>query len=127
VNQLAAATRDERTELAAMLMFLQAAIGLVTVFGAMIVSFAFASPGMGIMTIVMLTGSGLWVLLGAGLVRRRPWARRGTLAAQWLGVAGGVIGLLLQVGTGLSLVAMCTNLGLPLLVIHLLRAKGEGP
>lgn len=97
---------DDRTEFAAMLLFLQAAIGVVTVLGAVVVSFAFASPAMGIMTLAMLAGSAFWMVLGTELLKGWSWARRTTLVLQWVGVAGGVIGLVLQLGTGLSLVAL---------------------
>lgn len=123
------AVRDpgSRIELAAMLLFLQAAIGVVTALGALVVSFAFASPVMGIMTLGMLAGSAFWVVLGTGLLKHWNWARRTTPIVQWIGVAGGLVGILLQLATGLSLVALCTNLGLPLLVIHLLRHPRVSP
>ncbi|HEV1997382.1 MAG TPA: hypothetical protein VGR61_04525 [Candidatus Dormibacteraeota bacterium] len=121
IDQITARAGDDRTELAAMLLFLQAAIGVVTALGALVVSFTFASPTMGIMTLAMLVGSAFWMVLGTGLLKEWRWARRTTLVLQWVGVAGGVIGMLLQLGTGLSLVALVTNLGLPLLVIRLLR------
>ena len=126
-DEVAVRAAGSRIELAAMLLFLQAALGVVTALGALVVSFAFASPVMGIMTLGMLAGSGFWVVLGAGLLRQWNWARRTTSIVQWIGVAGGVIGLLLQVGTGLSLVALVTNLGLPLLVIYLLRHTRVSP
>ena len=76
---------------------------------------ALAVPTMGAVALALL--------FGGGLVARRGWARRWTIALEWTCLAGSLLLFLLPIGTPRGLVALVVNLGLPVAVLWLLMGR----
>jgi hypothetical protein len=111
-----------RPEIAFVLLLLQATFWFIAGFSAL--PFVLAQEVfmlvLGAMSFA-LAGFAFW--LGVGLVRRRRWARRGTLILEWITLAGSLLLIALPIGANRGPVALMTNVALPLAVILLLRGK----
>lgn len=115
-------TETSRPEAAFVLLLLQATFWAGTALSA----FPFALAGelfmiaLGFATLMLAMSA---VLLGAGLIRRRPRARSWTVRLEAVCVIGYVLALAIPIGTNHGPVAVTVNAVLPLAVILLVRGK----
>lgn len=113
---------SSRPEIAFVLLLLQAGAWLL----AALASLPFALGGEAAITILALPTTALATLtfvLATGLVARRRWARRWTLALEWTCLVGTVLLLAVPVGSPSSPVALAANLGVPVAVLCLLMGR----
>lgn len=113
---------SSRPEIAFVLLLLQAGAWLL----AALASLPFALAGEAAITLLALPTTALAALtfvLAAALVARRRWARRWTLALEWTCLAGGLLLLLVPIGSRGGPVALAANLGVPAAVLCLLMGR----
>jgi hypothetical protein len=115
-------TETSRPEAAFVLLLLQATFWLGTALSA----FPFALAGelfmiaLGFATLMLAMTA---VLLGAGLIHRRPRARSWTVRLEAVCLAGYLLSIALPIGANHGPVAVTVNAVLPLSVIVLIRGK----
>jgi hypothetical protein len=113
---------SSRPEIAFVLLLVQAGAWLL----AAMASLPFALGGEAAITLLALPTTllaTLTLLLAAGLVSRRRWARRWTLALEWTCLVGSLLLLVIPVGSPSSPVALAANVVLPAAVLCLLMGR----
>jgi hypothetical protein len=63
------------------------------------------------------------LLLTVGLAERRRWARRWTIALEWVCLVGSLLLMLVPIGAPHGLVALMVNVGLPAVLLALLMGR----
>jgi hypothetical protein len=113
---------SSRPEMAAVLLLAQASAWTLTALAA--IPFALAGERAMLLP-AALTGMlvACCLLLAAGLVQRRRWARGWTLALEWTCLAGSALLLVLPIGAPRGLVPTLVNLGLPAALLALLLGR----
>jgi hypothetical protein len=111
---------QEDATIAALLLIVQASLNLVSALGTL----AYAAYGSAISLLVglltVLVAAAGFVAAG-GVIGCRRWARRLALILQWLMILDGLATLLPHPGIGISIIALLTNLVVPLAIIRLVR------
>jgi len=111
-----------RADVAAVLLILQT--GLTTVSLVTTVYFSAGHRWVGLLTLAL--GSACIAVAG-GLAHMRPWAQRSAILIQGLFVVNGLTpSLLPHPGMGVNLIALITNIVMPLAIILLVRPKKVG-
>jgi hypothetical protein len=110
--------RDDRAEMASVLMVIQGTLFLVA--GLAALPFAIVEPWMRIEGPLTVLVAIVTYLLARGIRRHRRWARRCTLVLEPLSLLGSLLLALLPVGAVRGPVPLLTNLVLPAAIILLL-------
>ncbi len=116
---------DERAEtgtldLAAVLLVMQAAFGLVSAVGLMVIAFAIgASPFTGMALVVAVGVPMLAIVTARGITRRRRWARNVAVVYELIVLLGAIFRLIIDGSVALSLVVTLTSMVIPASVVLL--------
>lgn len=119
---------SSRPEIAFVLLLVQVSFWLLAALSALI--FVIPMPPMGLYVLLTMLAAAAGLLLGAGLLERRRWARRWTLRLEVVCLVGSLLLLVAPLGTSRALVALLCNIGLPVALLWLLagrRAKTAFP
>lgn len=117
-----AARAQEDASIAALLLIVQASLNLVSGLGTLAYAAYGSAVSLRVGLLTVLVAAAGFVAAG-GVVGCRRWARRLALILQWLVILDGLVTLLPHPGIGISLIALLTNLVMPLAIIRLLRRR----
>jgi hypothetical protein len=109
---------SSRPEMAVVLLIVQASTWVLAGVGAFAITFA--EPPMALPAMLTAALVACALLLAAGLVARRRWARVWTLALEWTCLAGSLLLLILPIGAPHGLVSLMVDVGLPVAMLCLL-------
>jgi O-antigen/teichoic acid export membrane protein len=112
-------------DVAAVLLVLQAGLGLVSAAGVLFLTIASGgAPLYAAALLVALVGPGLALLLARGMTRCRRWARNGVIAYEALILIGAGVRFFFDRDVALGLVVTLTSVVLPLAVCGLVLSPG---
>jgi hypothetical protein len=112
---------SSRPEIAFVLLLVQVSFWLLAALSAL--PFVFAMPAMSGYVGLTMIAAAAGLLLSAGLLERRRWARRWTVRLEALCLVGSLLLLVVPVGTSHALVALLCNIALPLALLWLLAGR----
>jgi O-antigen/teichoic acid export membrane protein len=112
-------------DVAAVLLVLQAGLGLVSAAGVLFLTIASGGAPLYVAALlVALVGPGLALLLARGLTRCRRWARNGAIAYEALILIGAAVRFFFDREVALGLVVTLTSVVLPLAICGLVLSPG---
>jgi hypothetical protein len=112
---------SSRPEIAFVLLLVQVSFWLLAAVSALIFVIPMPATGLYVALTMLATAAGL--LLSAGLLERRRWARRWTVRLEAVCLAGSLLLLVVPLGTSRAPVALLCNVGLPLALLWLLAGR----
>ena len=114
-------TMSSRPEMAAVLLLVQASTWVLAGLGAAVITLG--EPAMAVPAMLTAALVACCLLLAAGLVGRRGWARAWTIALEWTCLTGSLLLLILPIGAPHGLVAVLVDVGLPVAVLCTLSGR----
>jgi hypothetical protein len=112
---------SSRPEIAFVLLLVQVSFWLLAALSALI--FVIPMPAMGLYVVLTMLAAAVGLLLSAGLLERRRWARRWTVRLETVCLAASLLLLVVPLGTSRAPVALLCNIALPLALLCLLAGR----
>jgi hypothetical protein len=112
---------SSRPEMAVVFLLVQASTWVLAGLGAAVVTLG--EPAMALPAILTAALVACCLLLAAGLVARRGWARAWTIALEWTCLVGSLLLLVLPIGAPHGLVSLMVDVGLPIALLCVLMGR----